>query len=217
MLRVLVQMVRIPTVLFVYGMEALIKTVQGVERAAVRGLDSIGADGAEGVGWNATSDAQTNFGYMAAGGSRDTLAQQTKGMTAMIDDQDLSGDDLKTVRYRILFTKRDLEAELDKGEEVINYPTSGGSLGALKILDFGKRCGNLKRPAPWRAENYPPDYQPNPKETGWVIPPADQKYIDFQYEVIRREERKPTEYDRELVKAARDIAANVSKLKAGNE
>ena len=120
-------------------------------------------------------------------------------------DQDLSGEDLKVVRYRIIFTKRDYEATLERAdEEVVDYPTDGGSLGGLKVAHFMGRVkdGKVKLPAEWKGKNYPVK---NPPRTGWTIPPEDERYITFLYEVIRRVEREEAAYEKDEVKVLRQI------------
>lgn len=123
-------------------------------------------------------------------------------------DQDLGSDELKVVRYRIIFRKRDYETELHSGEAIVNYPTDGGSFGALRIVDFFERvaAGNVRLPLKWKQLGYPP----GAPETGWKIPVDDRRYIGFQYEVIRHEERQEKEYDREQVKVLRDIASKIN-------
>ena len=119
-------------------------------------------------------------------------------------DQDLGGDDLKVVRYRIIFTKRDYEDDLDRGEETINYPTNGGSYGGLKVAQFMKKVAakQVPRPAVWKENCYPPDAT---GDTDWEFPSDDLRYITFLYEVIRRVEREEKEYDKEQVRILRGI------------
>ena len=53
-----------------------------------------------------------------------------------MNDQALSSDDTKTVRYRIIFTKRNFETTLLERESTVNYATDPMSLSGRKIADF---------------------------------------------------------------------------------
>ena len=129
-------------------------------------------------------------------------------------DQDLSGDDLKYVSYSILFTKRDLEATLEEQkEELVSYPTNGGSYGGLKIAHFMSKVarGEVRRPDTWRGpgNNYPPGAR---GENFTGIPTEDERYITFVYEVVRRIHREEKEYDRDKVRALRGIKESIDKV-----
>jgi hypothetical protein len=128
--------------------------------------------------------------------------------TCPMDDQDLSGDDLKYVSYAIIFTKRDYEATLEENtQELVNYPTNGGSCGGLKITKYFTRFttaqGN-ERPEVWANAKYPPaKYFTD--ENHWEVPPEDENYITFIYKVEKRLPREHAEYDKRTVKALRGI------------
>jgi hypothetical protein len=114
-----------------------------------------------------------------------------------MDDSDLSGDELKVVRYRILFTKPDLEALFREETRLVDYATTGASLGGLKVARFFEDVANHKveRPTRWRENGYPdgnnfpadPTLPSAMMERNWRFPKEDERYIEFQYEVIRRE------------------------------
>jgi hypothetical protein len=108
---------------------------------------------------------------------------------------DLSGDDLKVVRWRIIFTKPELEASFEERTEIVAYSTNGGSLGGIKVAEFMRNVGRkeFERPRTWRDHEYPPPSNfpggnQTPKdEKYWSLPDEDLRHIEFQYEVIRRE------------------------------
>jgi hypothetical protein len=113
-------------------------------------------------------------------------------------DQDLGGEDLKVVRYRIVFTKPGLEVIFKEEQEIINYATNGGSLGGLKLGQFMGRVarGEVDRPDTWMESGN--EYPPGATGTrGWQIPEEDLRYIEFQYEVIRREPWQGPDGDRD--------------------
>jgi hypothetical protein len=189
-IRLFLQMVRVPTSVFVYGLELLLKSVQGMQKAAGQMFQGVDGDPSA------------------------TGATDNQEMTTMMDDQDLSGDDLKVVRYRILFTKPNLEVTLQRDkEELINYSTNGASFGGLKIAEFlsnhKEKKIKIPRPERWRHDFYPEDYKPAPgdlKQTDWNFPEEDRRYIEFHYEVVDRQERKYADYDQEKVKQLKRIA-----------
>ena len=121
-------------------------------------------------------------------------------------DEDLSGDDLKVVRYTILFTKRDAEAVLQpEREEIVDYPSSSGAFAALKVADF---LGRVEREGiPWPSEwkERPGAGYPEPGQSIRQIPEEDQKYIGLVLSVKDRRPREELVSDRAAVDALREI------------
>jgi hypothetical protein len=133
---------------------------------------------------------------------------------------DLSGDDLKVVRWRIIFTRPDLEASFEERTEIVAYSTNGGSLGGIKVAEFiGKvERKEFERPRKWRDNEYPPtsnfpggDQTPK-DEKYWSFPDEDLRYIEFQYEVIRREAKQDPNHGSDRTKDLRDIRAAIEKM-----
>lgn len=189
------QMMRLPFTALIYSFEILMRTVRGMQRMTDQGFETLAGDD----------------------GQRASKANHTQATTheeeenVMWDNQDLSGDDLKYVNYQILFTKRDFEATLDKQQQdLVSYPTNGGSYGGLKISHFMDDVskGKVKRPAEWRqsGSEYPPgatgDYFTS-------IPIEDERYITFIYSVERRIPREGKEYDRDQVRELRGIKKGI--------
>ena len=131
----------------------------------------------------------------------DPLRKETQEMK----DQDLGGDDVKLVRYKILFVKREYEAVLDEGEALVTYPTRGGEMSGLKIGELVEKAArNEVRP----PKSWPSEY-PDTTATGWTIPEQDRRYIRFYFEVLDRFPREKAEYDREQVKVLHDISRKI--------
>jgi hypothetical protein len=95
-------------------------------------------------------------------------------------DQDLSGDDLKLVRFKILYTKRDHEKILDHGEKLVNYSTTLNDFGGLVTCEW---------------------VQANPGK----VKPDDAKYLRTFVEVLARYPKQEKEYDRQQVEVLREI------------
>lgn len=75
--------------------------------------------------------------YREQGGSRSSGTQFSDGAEA--DDaggrsgDDLHGDDVKLVSYKVVFTKPGHERVMDSGEELISYNTSRAEFSGLKL------------------------------------------------------------------------------------
>src|SRR5260370_30719989 len=175
-MRFLAQMVRLPMAALAYGMDVLVKTMQDSQR----GVNQPG---------EAPSAAKANG----------NLSPVYKEMNEM-PDQELSADELKVVRYRIVFKKRDLEVTLHANEELVSYDTDGASFGALKIAEYMGRVkeGRLNPPHKFVEEEYA---GAKPNSIKWSIPDEDKRNIGFLFEGIRRRPGEKKEYDPEAIKA----------------
>lgn len=204
------QIMKLPMAALASGMEMLAQTMREIQKSFESNIDVASNGLAQtindmsdeaGVARAASDDRSGGISGDGADVTQQTLDKEEKDMS----DQDLSGHDLKIVRYRIIFTKRDYEAVLDEAdEEVVDYPTDGGSLGGLKVAHFMGRVkdARVNLPIEWRGKNYP---EKNAPRRGWKIPPGDERYITFLYEVIRRVEREEPAYEKDEVKVLREI------------
>jgi hypothetical protein len=97
----------------------------------------------------------------------------------------IASDEIKLVRYWITFTKPDLEAVLDQGEELLLSTTTPESFASLKFTEFIARLerGAVPLPTLWAARHYPP--KAAGKNAG-ALPRQDRRYLTFQVEVVRR-------------------------------
>src|SRR5690348_11491796 len=118
MLRLMAEMMKLPVVLFVSGMEVFVRAMREYQQMAGltldRTVDKIGSDEAragdrEG---EAVSPPMCDCACTEAMSATNVRDPQKKERDAMIDDRALGSDDLKTVRYRIIFTKRNHETTL---------------------------------------------------------------------------------------------------------
>jgi hypothetical protein len=199
MMRFFTQMLRFPLTVVVYTTEALVNAMRDIQRTVDQTINAVvggvgqAPDNMAGVG-SAPTDSHVGGGDICDNANRTTHKEERT-----MSDQDLSGDDLKYVSYSILFTKRDLEATLEREtQDVVNYSTNGGSYGGLKIAHFMKRVleGRVRRPEEWKS---PGNIYPEGATGDYFtrIPPDDEKYITFIYRVDRRIPREGKEYDRE--------------------
>ncbi len=190
MIRLMSRLAKLPLSAFVRGAELFLDALKDFQGLAEQGIDTLaGVPPAPSL---AASSPTSN---------RSNNPQEVSSMA----DQDLGGDDLKYVSYSIVFTKRDLEAPLQKErQEVLNYATDGGSFAALKMGDFQVKLqqGEVKRPAVWVDNSYP-ESAAGEYITG--IPDEDRKYIRFVYRVDQRLPRQERDYEKEQVKVLREI------------
>jgi hypothetical protein len=218
------QMLKFPIAAVAAGFEIMARVMRDMQQTFDRNVDVV-ADGMaqslmdQALDTGTQSQGAGDAGEVAARNGideSDPTTQKAGGNMGDWDtpDQDLGGEDLKVVRYRIIFTKRDFEDDLKKGEETVNYPTNGGSFGGLKVAEFINELRLEGKPLPstwitgcypwksYRDENDPPNADPR-KYYG--IPPEDHRYITFLYEVLRHVEREEKEYDKEQVRILRGI------------
>jgi len=130
--------------------------------------------------------------------------------TAGMRDRDLSGHDVKLVRYRILFVKREYEAAFPETDDLLTYATRPEEYGGLKVAEFMGRAyaGEVPQPEKWARKDYPGDDHGTP-QGGWSIPSDDRQYVRFYFEVLDRFPREKAEYDKEQVQVLRDISAKI--------
>ena len=212
MMRFVSLMMKAPIAAFVYSMEMLVKTMQGIQQMADNGIEAM----MSGVGHslNDLSDgrivviddpeASATDGAKQHNAEIDTDNKEARKMR----DQDLSGEGkLKLVRYKILFVKRDYEVAFPEKEELVSYDTGGAEWAGLKVAHFMKKLGETKRPERWRDKKYPPrEYRAGTDgENIGRIPKEDEKYLKVYFEVLQRWDREEAEYDKEQVEVLREI------------
>jgi hypothetical protein len=218
-LRVLGQMARLPLEIFARSMELFMRTLEGFQvmlnsaMTSTPGGSSPDHPAAPGQvpGDIAASDwgqpgQPTEIGPNA-------FPSSSPRETDTMDDQDLSGDDLKYVSYSILFTKPDYEATLEKVDyELLNYSTNGGSFGGLRIAKFFEKLSDpqrgVQRPQVWVDHNYPPPSKVT-DDKHWTLPGDDEKYITFIYRVESRMPRQEADYDKRTVDALNRISGKI--------
>jgi hypothetical protein len=208
------QVLKFPVAAVAAGFEIAARIVRDVQQTFDRSVDAFAAGVAQSL-VDPDTDTPTKAADVDQVGSQNGI--DNSGPAALTEggnmedcdgrNQDLSGDDLKVVRYRIIFTKRDYETDLQPDrEETINYPTNGGSYGGLKVAEFMKRVADkdVPRPDVWKQNCYPENADPK-NDKNWEFPADDLRYVTFLYEVIRRVEREEKEYDKEQVRILRGI------------
>lgn len=171
----------------------------------VAGAASEAAPRAGGAAPGAPVAAGPRPGTTPARGPAQTTVKENRSMR----DQDLSGDDLKLVRYRVLFVKREYEVAFPERDDLLTYSTGPAEYGGLKIAEFMEDAakGGVAQPPKWKAKGYPPANGQPPG--GWSIPSEDRKYVKFYFEVLDRIPREKAEYAKDQVDVLREISAKI--------
>lgn len=123
----------------------------------------------------------------------------------MAADTDLSGNDPKLVRFKVLFTKTGFEHAFPEEQELVHADMDGSRFTAWKIAEFlqNLREKGYKVPKAWK------DALP----TGCVtdrnilvrLPEQDRAYLRLFYEVLDRFPREALRDDEEQPRVLRDI------------
>jgi hypothetical protein len=130
-------------------------------------------------------------------------------------DQDLSGDGLKLVRYKLLFVKRDYEVAFPECEELVSDSMTGDAFAAWKLSEFVQSLARGETPVPrsWAGRNYPPpEFIEGGKLKG--LPDKDRKHLRLYYEVLDRYVRETEERDVDILK---EIRAAVDRSNASRD
>src|SRR6516164_6891152 len=154
------QMVRLPVEAFVYTMEMMVKTLQGLQRMADRSVDALmGRDApslpdapavesnlSNGPTVAATAHATGNAPDSESDHPSDTVTLTHDAITSGgekiekeqrdMPDTNLSDDMLKLVRYKVLFVKRDYEWAFPEEEDLVADNMTGEAYTAWKVAEF---------------------------------------------------------------------------------
>lgn len=210
----LLQMLYLPVTLFMTSVDMLGRMLGGGQRGTGGGTGRGPQGGSAVPGMptvNSAVASAVGVSTPAAVTREDTSGNQTNKENYMSNDQDLSGDDIKTVVYSIFFTKRDLEASL-KGltEDVVNYSTNAASYGGLMISKFS--CNEtFRRPQRWKDASYPEPDSPDELRVR-DIPDEDQRYITIDFKVVSRFTKGDSDYQKRQTIALEGIERNTKAL-----
>jgi hypothetical protein len=128
--------------------------------------------------------------------------------------KDLGGNDLKLVRYKILFVKRDYEVAFPEREELVADDLSGTDFTAWKIAEFIQRLDDEPVPRQWRDKNYPRNYDGVSDPRVAHIDEGDKKYLRVYYEVLTRYSREEFHHDEREVEVLEEIRDAIEAIKA---
>jgi hypothetical protein len=223
MLQFFGHMMKLPLEAFVYSMEMFVRTMRGIQKLAFQGIDTMADDvaqtlvtapgeerhitseGTEDVPREVTSEVpEDTIGDSAA------IASHTVQEEKKMSERDLGGDDLKLVRYKVLFVKRNYEAAFPEQEALVYDKTDATGFTAWKTAEFIQQLARRETHVPhaWRRTGY--EYPPDRPEyrAGDILlglPDEDKKYLRVYYEVLERYPREPLEYEDQQLRILREI------------
>jgi hypothetical protein len=241
------QMLLLPFTIFVYGVELFARTVRGMQQTADQGMDVMAGRAASvpaSEGHSAddaavsgaalpTASAQSGWGDLevqtttsTGDGNTGGAAEATYKETGKMRDKDLSDDQLKLVRYKILFVKRDYEAAFPEKEELVHDNMTGDAFAAWKVAEFIQELNRKETRIPpnWRHGDgklkYPKGKEYAEKtDRGWVLlglPEGDKKYLRVYYEVLERYVREDEEDEVVVLRSIREAIDRLPRIEGGS-
>ena len=212
-MRLFGQMVMLPVTVFVQSMELVIKTIQGMQRAADNGLEAMVDSGPA----MATTSEDNSVDLSEASnsetcGTTKNVATAPKEKTNMTD-KDLSNKDmLKLVRYKILFIKRDYEVAFPEKEELVSDSMDDSGYTAWKVAQFIQDLANGDTKVPPKWNGYPENENRKPPAPPYAqgdillgLPEEDKKYLRVYFEVLDRYEREKPKYKKQQIDVLKEI------------
>jgi hypothetical protein len=230
MIRVFGQLLMLPIAAFVYGVEMLIKTMQGVQQVSNQGMEVMVGPQARLNGLPEARAAPVapvgqddsvfinNAGDLNSGTSEITFKEEkplsTNGDRANGQDKDLHDDMLKLVRYKILFVRREYEYAFPEQEDLVSDNMDGSAFTAWKIAEFIQDLHRemTRVPLKWVDKKYATEYWSDPKNGGYLtgLPHEDKKYLRVYYEVLERYPREKFKYEEQQIKVLEDIRDRIT-------
>jgi hypothetical protein len=196
MMQLLGQLLKLPFTAFVFGMEMLAKTMQGMQKLADEGIDAMIGGGAQTPGQtpgsptpgqtpgSPSSPTSESITSVTDGAVQDS-AETTPKEEIKMSDNSLSNDDVKVVEYYILTIKPDHEHILTghfPEVKVFTDNMTGADFASWVIADYFQR----------------PNHEP--------MLPGDKKYLRVCYDVVCTFKAEEANYDKEEVQVLREIS-----------
>jgi len=222
----LTDIVMLPVTVFLYGMELLLRAMQGTESATREGLGAMvaaprpagggGGDDSDpgGAGRGRQRNPSVHDGGPERSAEKEASAMDTSIGYESRRDRDLRDDTLKLVRYKILFVRRELEVAFPEEEDLVYDNMDAVSFAAWKVAEFIQRMHNegVRQPARWQARGYPgtpddPACRTFFKSDGLLagLPDEDKKYLRVYYEVLDRYPREKFRHDEQHIRVLEQI------------
>ena len=213
MIQIFSQMLKLPFEAFIFSMEMLVKTMQGIQKITFQGIDMMTTGGVQ-----ARDDAPTSeidvMGDVTDGTiaySAEAIQQTIQQEESKMAEKDLRDDMLKLVRYKVLFVKRDLEYAFPEREELVPDNIDATGYTAWKIAEFIQDLKDTEIPRKWRDKKYPRDVT-NEASSPLGPPPKineldeeDKKYLRVYFEVLDRYPRERFKYEERQIEVLEEI------------
>ena len=231
--RIFGEMLLLPFTVFVYSMELLMRTVRGMQQTvdqgmevlvgqavpleapsneSMRGNETVSEDvPTPGVAESGWSVLKSETESAADDGSEAGAAEAIHKEIHKMRDKDLSDDQLKLVRYKILFVKRDYEVAFPEREDLVHDNMTGEAFTAWKIAEFIQRLPREPIPDRWRKKSYPKRDGKSVADNQHIqwLDEDDKKYLRVYYEVLERYVREEDDTEVDVLK---DIHKAIERL-----
>lgn len=208
------QMFFVPLQTFVFGMERMLETMQGVQGASQHAMELVAGGPATVQPANPPAlspvPQSPDWNQSAAAGHAHNTSEEIKRM-----NKDLNDDMLKLVRYKILFVKRDYEHAFPEREELVSDNIDGSAFTAWKIAEFIQRLNKKPVEVPSKFRDYSSNYIIGDETAGYQLTgleEEDKKYLRVYYEVLERYHREKLEYEERHLAELRQIGKYVEKI-----
>jgi hypothetical protein len=241
--RIFGQMLLLPFTVFVYGMELLMRTVRGMQQTVDQGMEVLVGESvptanlpsserssgnqtavSEGTpapvlakgGW---SDLKSETKTSAGGGTTGEAAEPIHKEIQKMRDKDLSDDQLKLVRYKILFVKRDYEVAFKEREELVHDNMTGEAFTAWKIAEFIQRLPKEPIPDKWSKKKYPKRHDGEKVPDDKFIHRLDEddkKFLRVYYEVLERYVREEDDTEVDVLKDIHKAIERLPRIEASS-
>ena len=176
MIKFLGQMLKLPVAAFVASVETIARAMRDFQKTFDQSVEIV--TGVE-TNLGATSGAGSSIGN-AKTETQPNNGNCTNSEDEHMPDPDLSGDDLKIVRYKIIYTERDHERLLEGNDALVNYSTTACDFGARMVNEY---------------------MQAHPIEARTL----DGEYVSALVELLMRLPKREKEYDRRQVRVLEEI------------
>jgi hypothetical protein len=122
-------------------------------------------------------------------------------------------DQLRLVRYKVLFLKRDLEIAFPEEEELVAEEMNEAGFVAWKIAEFIQKMSRqeVRQPGKWAEKNYPSKVGGGMVVAGSsgnsviALPDPDKRFLRVYVQVLATYDRERTYYERDQIKVLEEI------------
>lgn len=212
------QLMQFPLEVLGFGLGMFVKAMQSMQTVTSQGLNTMSKEVAQTFIDRPQGDRHS--GDLGTGGTIEDKAETThqpiQKEHVQMPDMDLSGEQLKLVRYKILFVKRDYEYVFPEVEELVPDNTDANGYTAWKIAEFIQHLHKGETPVPPPWGDYPKDYikTANGKKYLLGFPEGDKKYLRVYFDVLQRYDREPLKYEQDQLAVLREIRNELAQGRA---
>ena len=118
-------------------------------------------------------------------------------------------DQLRLIRYKVLFLKRDLEVAFPEQEELVAEDMPKDGFISWKIAEFIQAMarGEVPQPGKWKEKDYPSNAAGGNVENGNVLalPDKDKRFFRVYCQVLACYDRERMNYERDQIDVLKEI------------